>query len=213
MRRSPSTALSLRHRGSLLHLNSIAARVLGLLIVILANVTHGQEATPTSSDIAMAISNPDEFAWQLFMRISRQAEAGKAGWADRKKSDFRDYDPDRPVVWETWALASGGRVLSHYSKPNRSEVFLDRGAKPTVWSGLKRDQPAPKYFEMYPGKGVEFLTQNGRSLGAFDPIEDGGEGGIEVRMNQSLYDYVRENTLYNVEGLETRVRSTQSRTD
>ena len=181
--------------------------MLGMLVMILANVAHGQEETPTSDDIAMAISNPDEFAWQLFMKISRQAEAGKAGWADPAKADFRDYDPDQPVVWETWALASGGRVLSHYAKPNRSEVFLDRGAKPTSWNALKRDHPAPKYFEMYPGKGVEFLTQNGRSLGAFDPIEDGGEGGIEVRMNQSLYDYVRDNTLYNVEGLEARVRS------
>ncbi|MGI9474957.1 MAG: hypothetical protein ACR2NZ_25725 [Rubripirellula sp.] len=182
-------------------------------IVLLAGLltgfqrTDAQDHVPTPEDIALAISNPDEFAWQLFMDISHQAEMGKAGWPDTTKSDFRDYDDDSPVVWETWALASGGRVLSHYAHPNRSEVFLDRGAQPAEWSSLERQKPAPKYFEMYPGKGVEFLVQNGRHLGAFDPVEDGGEGGIEVRMNRALFDYVRDNTLYNVEGLEARVRS------
>ncbi|HEX5125353.1 MAG TPA: hypothetical protein VFW00_01305 [Rhodocyclaceae bacterium] len=54
----------------------------------------------------MSINDPDEYAWRLFEYICRQAKPGIAGVADPSKS-ITQYEPDQPVVWETWALASG----------------------------------------------------------------------------------------------------------
>jgi hypothetical protein len=158
------------------------------------------------SDTALAVNDPDEFAWRLFLALCRQALPGKAGEPGPAKPSIKEYDPDQPVVWETWALANGGRAGPVYQRPNRSEVFKDRGAKPAAWDELPRRQPPPKVFEPYPGKGVEFLLNIGRALGRFDPVEDGGAGGLEVRMNRALFDYVRDNHLYSIEGLEERFR-------
>jgi hypothetical protein len=157
-------------------------------------------------DTAVAVNDPDEFAWRLFLALSRQALPGKAGEPDPGRPTVRDYDDDKPVVWETWALANGGRAGPVYVRPNRSEVFKDRGAKPAAWGELPRQAPPPKVFEPFPGKGVEFLIRAGRPAGRFDPVEDGGEGGLEVRMNRGTFDYVRDNDLYSIEGLEERFR-------
>ncbi|WP_169977566.1 hypothetical protein [Tautonia rosea] len=153
-------------------------------------------------DASRATNDPHEFAWRLFFALNRQAELGTAGVPDPDRPTIRDYDPDRPVTWETWALASGGRAGPIYVPPNRSEVFLDRGATPAAWDDLPRDVPPSKVLEPYPGKGLDFLLKVARAPGAFDPVEDGGEGGIEVRMNRATFDYIRENQLYNIEGLE-----------
>ncbi len=165
-----------------------------------------QEIGGRPEDTALAINNPHEFAWQLFFAINRQAMLGKAGVPDPTKPTIKDYDPDQPVVWETWALCSGGRIGVGYFPPNTSEVFLDRGAKPVAWNQLPRRKPVPKVLEPLPGKAVEFLLKVGRLPGKFDAVEDGGEGGLEVRMNKGLFDYVRENNLYNIEGLEEYVK-------
>ncbi len=157
-------------------------------------------------DTALATNNPDEFAWQLFLSLNRQAKLGAAGVPDPKFPTIRTYDPDRPVVWETWALANGGRAGPVYIPPNRSEVFKDRGAKPVPWHKLPRNSPQPKVFEPYTGKGLDFILKVGRALGKFDPVEDGGEGGLEVRMNQVTYNFIRNETLYHIEGLEERLR-------
>jgi hypothetical protein len=157
-------------------------------------------------DTALAINNPDEFAWHLFLGLNRQALLGKAGVPDPKFPTIRAYDRDRPVVWETWALASGGRAGPVYVPPNRSEVYKDRGEKPVPWDELPRRTPQPKVFEPYPGKGLDFFLKVDRGPGKFDPVEDGGKGGVEVRMNRHTYNYVRDKTLYNIEGLEEKFR-------
>lgn len=168
----------------------------------------GKQAVPGGrvQDTALAVNNPDEFAWRLFLAISRQAELGKAGVPDADRPTIRDYDPDRPVVWETWALASGGRAGPMYVSPNRSEVYKDRGEKPAAWDDLPRAAPQPKVFESFPGKGLDFFDKVGRAPGKFDPVEDGGDGGLEVRMNRATFDYVRDHNLYSVEGLEEAFR-------
>ena len=78
------------------------------------------------------MNDPDELAWQLFLALCRQALPGKAGEPDPTKPSIKEYDPDRPVVWETWALANGGRAGPVYQRPNRSEVFDVVGAGDTV---------------------------------------------------------------------------------
>ena len=146
-------------------------------------------------DTAQALNDPHEFAWRLFLGMSRQALPGVAGAADPAKPTIREYDADRPVVWETWALASGGRAGGMYFPPNESEVFRDRAEKPVPWNELPRNVVQAKAFESYPGKGLDFFLRVGRSPGSFDPVEDGGEGGVEVRMNRATYDFVRDENL------------------
>jgi hypothetical protein len=149
---------------------------LGLLAAALRTPVAGQLPPPVPvpgtalpggrpEDAALAVANPDEFAWQLFLALCRQALPGRAGEPDPAKPRLTDYDPDRPVVWETWALANGGRAGPVYVRPNRSEVFKDRGERPTAWDDLPRRQPQPKVLEPYPGKGVEFLLAVGRAPG------------------------------------------------
>ncbi len=158
-------------------------------------------------DTALAMNNPSEHAWQLFLALNRQAKLGVAGFPDPNKPTLKQYDPNRPVVWETWAMANGGRAGVIYVPPNQSEVYRDRGVKPVAWNQLPRDQVQPKVFEPYPGKGLEFLVNAGRPPGKFDPVEDGGVGGVEVRMNRGTFDYIRDQGIYSIEGLEARFRT------
>src|SRR5438270_7474387 len=54
-------------------------------------------------DVSLAINNPDEYAWRLFLAINRQAAVGRIGEPD-PKFPITKYTDDVPVVWETWAL-------------------------------------------------------------------------------------------------------------
>ena len=93
----------------------------GVGIVILLTVAlllaAGRDAGPATADsnrppggspddVALAANDPDEYAWRLFFYINRPALPGAAGLADPART-IRQYDPDQPVVWETWALVSG----------------------------------------------------------------------------------------------------------
>jgi hypothetical protein len=169
-----------------------------------------REATSCpSQDDALAINNPDEFAWRLFLSMCRQALPNMAGAPDPAKPTLKDFDPDRPVVWETWALSSGGRINGFYPRVNRSEVFKDRGVKPVLWDELPRPEPLPKVFEALPAKGIEALIQESQNAGLkLDPSLP-GDNGVEVRMNRAAYEHIRDNTLYNIEGLEEKLRKKQ----
>src|SRR5215468_965252 len=73
------------------------------------DVASAQNLEPggTPEAARLALTNPHEFAWQLFLYLNRQARAGVAGEVDPTKPSIAQFDADRPVVWETWALASG----------------------------------------------------------------------------------------------------------
>lgn len=165
----------------------------------------------TAADTALAIQNPDEYAWKLFLFLNRQALPGKAGVADPGKADIRSYDPDKDVVWESWALATGG--LPAFLAPgekNRSEVYLDKGAKPAAWEDLPRSGGAPKAFDANLTTFTRSLRSRVLSTPAnpnlliepavFFPRE------FEVRMNKSTFDTIRTLDLYSVEGLEKKYR-------
>src|SRR5579864_2511060 len=57
-------------------------------------------------DVALAVNDPDAYAWRLFFYLNRPAAPGAAGIVDPGRSILQ-YAPDTPVVWETWALVSG----------------------------------------------------------------------------------------------------------
>jgi hypothetical protein len=176
-----------------------------------------------SEDVSLAINNPDEYAWRLFLAINRQAANGKIGEPDPKFPITR-YTDDSPVVWETWALASGGRHSGTLANPpvNYSEVYLNDGAEPLEWGKWPRGMHSIKAFEVLPAQIADELAEiSGRKVAAVTfsmaptsalfsliesklnvaPSTEEAEGN-EVRMNRPTYDFIRMNGLYNVEGLE-----------
>ena len=153
----------------------------------------------------IATFNPDEFAWQLFFYISQQAAADKAGVPDAGKPSFREYDPDRGVVWETWALASG---------EDNSEVFKSPAVKPDEWDRLRRPA-ADKLLSKsvtgnplaeLPGFNVDVFrhVQRQRDVAPLFFPNPGQAGEEEVRMNRATFDMVRDKELYSREGLARR---------
>jgi hypothetical protein len=145
----------------------------------------------------MAVQDPDEYAWQLFLFINHQAKLGTAGVADETKATIRDYEEGKDVVWETWALAS------RQGRPE-AEVFLKDGAKPGEWSALPRGQNnAPKALDhTFTVAAAHLKLQlpagGGPPAPAFAPTDPARD---EVRMNESTFTFVRNQALYNRQGL------------
>lgn len=203
-------------------MNTIA-RLMLLLCSFNISQTWAQLPGGRPQDAQLAIQNPHEYAWRLFLALSVQAASNSAGAPETGKT-IGTYDDDKPIVWETWALASGGRAGGGRSVPNRSEVFLDKGAQPSSWEELPRANGSPKRLEPMTSKRLEFLAQSGAptpkiadtdSKSPFhiqiDPtiperaeelFEGGQPTGDEVRMNRDTFDFVRKNKLYSIEGLE-----------
>jgi hypothetical protein len=165
-----------------------------------------EEPGGSPADAVAASQHPDEYAWQLFLFLNRQAKTGVAGIADDTKATIRDYDNDKPVVWETWGLSSG-LVLdsSNNVVADKSEVFKIPATPPVSWDQLDRTV-APK-----------ILTPNLKSLAvalALQPSTHFAEFQIQIappgtspaddesRMNRSTYETVRTHRLYCVEGLQ-----------
>jgi hypothetical protein len=162
--------------------------------------TQGALVEPggTAESARLVTQDPDEFAWQLFLFINRQAELGKAGVPDAAKRTVTDYDDNKDVVWETWALASADGL------PGGSEVFLAKGAKPVAWAALPRATGAAKKLDhtfTAAGEKAMMVTPK-RNLRQFHPSFSPTEPeSDEVRMNESTFTFIRDNELYSREGL------------
>jgi hypothetical protein len=129
-----------------------------------------------AADTALALNDPDEYAWRLFFFVNRQESRGAAGVADPSRS-IRQYDPDKPVVWETWALVSGdGKTQVG------SEVLPPGGTAPVAWPALPR--------ATWPAKRLSVRLSN--------PDQP---ATLEVRLNRASYDFIRTRGLYNTAGL------------
>ena len=131
-----------------------------------------------ADDVALAANHPDAFAWRVFLYLSRQADPARPGFADPSRPIGR-YDPDTPVVWESWALASGVRATQE-----GSEVFREDGADPGPWGRWPRPARAPKILS----SPLAF---------PFQPAV------AETRLNEAAYQFIRAQGLYNREGLNT----------
>jgi hypothetical protein len=174
-------------------------------------------------DVSDAINNPHEYAWRLFLALNRQAHPTKRGEVDPAKPTIKDFDSDKPVVWETWAKASGGRAGGFIppDAENTSEIYRPKGARPKDWDQLG---PAEKSLELFRTKVLDAvlpatstpvasvpLSRSGiEARSSLVPLIDvgllsGSDEGQEVRMNRAGFDFVLQNTLYNVEGLEARL--------
>ena len=157
-------------------------------------------------DVQLALNNPDEYAWRLFFYLNHQAELGKAGVADSTKKSLREFDPDRAVVWKSWALASGLVLNSNLSfVDNKSEVYKRPATQPLEWDKLDRGKPkeplGPSSKKIAPLLSLLKRQRPSGSVISSAPLGVPG-GDQEVRMNKSTFDTIRTNRLYSVEGIE-----------
>ena len=196
--------ISLTLRKSLLGLAALA-----IAIVAFASTGRAADTEPggDAESARQAVQESDEFAWQLFLFINRQALPGTAGQADPAKATITDYDENKDVVWETWALAS------REGEPE-AEVFLAGGVDPGAWADLPRAGGAPKALDRTFTIPPRFATPHNRRRGAAPAFVENEPESDEVRMNQSTFEFVRSTTLYNRNGIRAlyqQVVSTNNR--
>lgn len=132
----------------------------------------------------------DEFSWQIFVALNWPALAN--GEPDTEQMIGKT---DASGVWQHW-------------KENY-DIFLPDGSEPLPWG---EQQPAP---EICTGKGeLPVLRQIGKrplllnaSLQPFrdGPLIDqnGNYARFQISLNQVMFDYIVNNTLYNTEGQQT----------
>lgn len=184
----------------------------------------------TPADHDLALSNPDEYAWRLFVALNQQAlpSTADAGIGDPSRP-FPSLDGNHSVVWESWALASGGRTgqpVKNPDTPNRSEVFLNDGATPKPWGMWERStgtKPYLKYFDsILLQDGRDDFPITGSKAGAGRPkppstpkatvkshpaktsiqfIPPAGTNDFEVRLNREFYEDIVASGLFNAEAV------------
>jgi hypothetical protein len=150
-------------------------------VVLLAATQAGADEAPwdVPDDAALALRDPDRFAWKLFVAINWPAQE-QASEPDR---DGRLGDP-RPVVWETWALAK--------------DVYLPDGREPPVWDDAAYRLGDARDPDEQPVQ--QTLLRDTRPT----PPGTAGHQKDEVRMNRATFDYIRANGLYSIDGQERR---------
>lgn len=152
-----------------------------------------------------ALFNPDQYAWRLFFYLHQQSSTDKRGTPDENKESFRDYEDDKDVVWESWALASG-------ENEGRSEVFHSPARQPVPWVELNA-KPNPKILSASL-KSSTLIRNTGPAIRSEDfskllnspmrplfmPFPDIVDQD-ETRMNKTVYETIRDNRLYSIEGI------------
>jgi len=127
-------------------------------------------------DAQMARDRPDEYAWRLFIALSTPAD--------------KPQEPDEPAAWERWK--------------NANDIYLQDGVDPGPWA--TPGDNARRFQILTPQQQV-----NARRIvnGTMQPLESSLATATrlkEMRMNETAYDYVRANELYNVDGQVKHLR-------
>lgn len=127
------------------------------------------------TDPAVAIRNPDLFAWQMFVAVTWPADVEK-----RTAATDKPLGTPGPMVFETWPLTD--------------QVYLPKGAKPVSWDEIPWKEPRQATSRAVP-----------RQVALFREVEpvppgDGDNEQEEIRYNRPTFDYVRDNGLYSIEG-------------
>lgn len=147
---------------------------------------------------ALALSNSEEYAWQLFLYLNHQAKPGAAGIADENKT-FGNLDPAASTVWETWAMASG---------QDASEVYRPNGVRPVNWDELQRGERRLVLDRNL--ERLSVLTSSRRLKPLFfpnAPLEQ------EVRQNRAMFEFVVSKEMYHRGGLEALLGQAQSQSN
>jgi len=146
------------------------------LLALPLTATADEEPDPWvfPNDVAMAMREPDLFAWKLFIAAVWPADL-EARAADPEKP----LGADGPMVFESWVI--------------QEDVYLDAGATPYAWDEQAVDEVRTL------GTGIPVQQQLITDAEPLPP-GDAGHQHEEVRMNQAAFDYIRDNELYNIEG-------------
>jgi hypothetical protein len=154
------------------------------------------------ADQTMALTTPDEYAWRLFFFLNRPAKGGTAGGADENRK-FGDTAGNVSMVWETWALASGGAA---------SEVYKSDGSRPGDWDHLQRDSRLLVLDTNLENESVRAGSRRviPSNTGAFFPPKPQNQ---EVRMNRATFEFIVRQEMYNRDGLEALLASAISKND
>ena len=179
----------------------MAMRLVAALILLVSVTARAELPGGRDEDAAQARANPDEYAWTLFLALSRQAKPGARGEADPSHADATTYDADQPVIWETWALSSGGRMPdAPHLRSAASETFPPGGVAPKPWAALAQAEPEGKSIE--PILFSEIIDPKGSAHN-----RHGEHDGNEVRVNQAGYGYIVDEQLYDLELLRARAKA------
>ncbi|TPI13058.1 hypothetical protein FJW06_15515 [Mesorhizobium sp. B4-1-3] len=151
----------------------------------------------------LALTNPAEYAWQVFLFVNHPALSGVAGKADGALN-LGDAT-DKSVVWETWAQESGQRT-------NTSEVYLPKGVKPSEWKDLKRGGGA-RLLSLDPSAERAAFLAAGNPFGQITPFFVEGEAlSQEVRINEAGFTFIRDQGMFSKEGLEALYKAARAAT-
>jgi hypothetical protein len=133
-------------------------------------------------DTAMATFTPDEYAWRLFLALNWPARTDDCGPDTAKKIGDAGL-----TVWERWAI--------------KTDVFLDGGAKPKPWAELCGAVEVAK--ALAPSAQLALARQlRAGTPGAPNPEFSPPTGDVsgasdeEVRLNESAFNFVRDQGLY-----------------
>jgi len=151
-----------------------------------------------------ALDYPSRHAWNLFVLLNHPAvdKRVERGQADCSKPFGA---PGTTAVWETWRNAA-------------TEVYLQDGREPPVWSDTSLPDEKPGVVPLGPAVGVASFhsmavnaatksnkSRAGQAKPLFSP-EDGvfnDAGGFgETRMNRATYEFVRSECLFSSDGLQ-----------
>lgn len=160
-------------------ISKITYWVIGSLLVWQLTACSGDDSSSTPSkdiDTNPAMNNPDKFAWQLFIELSKPINPAK---------------PDSSVIWEGWALAQ-----NVFEYPNKQPIWEEVAMQHKDFKDLK-GIPLQQL-------SIEPVIQQDDIL-EFDPSEPSQRmGGLnETRFNKVVFDFIVDNDLYYQEGIES----------
>ena len=165
------------------------ATLSGMFALLLGTVARAQLPAPPSIGNPAA-TNPDKFAWDLFVQLVWPAVPGRRGVPDPTQRPGANV----PSVWETWKAGS--------------DIYLSPATLPAPWEsplaltpkGAAKKQFLPPKFSILKALGRGKLTREAldsghKGIGADIP-------GQEVRVNKATFDYVMANRLWSIDGQE-----------
>lgn len=165
------------------------------LIFLLSSFSVAKAApSDEPSDPTMAINEPDKYAWVLFIALNWPADVAL------KKSDAtKQLGAAGPVVWETWRNARN-------EAPDTT--FKLDGSDPGPWLSVKANAVRTEN-DVDDSALQQQLLRRGLVFPKFDrPVSTISRN--ETRLNQHMYEFIRKNTLYNIEGQEALTGRVQS---
>jgi len=146
------------------------------------------------SNPAMAINEPDRYAWLLFMALNWPADVPL-----KKSNPSKPFGAPGPVVWETW------RNVRNQAPDT---TFKPDGSDPGEWLGTQT-QATRTENDVDNSPLQQQLLRRGRAEIMFDrPVSTINRN--ETRLNRDMYEFIRKNTLYNIEGQELLIGKVQA---